>query len=178
MKQTLTLLLVIFSCFLALSCAPDAPSQYDKQDFNTYEHDGLKLKHPKYWILAYDESPSLFADRGVSFNTSEFSGASIFIYKDATMNLNKLADYYERSLNLNSLEHIKEYQRRPIKLDTLEGIKLSWKNTLFEINTVEVNIFNIRPTPEPAFVVFHLLDEDIAKETANFLPFVNSISLK
>ena len=178
MKQTLTLLLVTIFCFLTLSCTPDTSPHHNGQDFNTYEHDGLNLQHPKYWVLAYDESPALFADRGVSFNTSEFSGASVLVYKDATMNIDKLADYYERSLKLTSLEHIEEYQRRPIALDGLKGIKLSWKNTLFETNIVEVNIFSVRATSEPAFVVFHLLDEDIAKEAVNFLPFINSISLK
>lgn len=177
------LALILISLLLVTACtqeaSPEDKSQAaSKKDFQSYSHDGLSLKHPYYWTLAYDESPSLYADRGVSFNASEYSGISVFIFKDRSMSASKLADYFERRLRLNSTDHIKDYQREPIQIAGFKGFKLIWKNTMFDIFPVEVTILTTIDSPDPAFVVFHLLDDDIKKESPHIIPFINSISIQ
>lgn len=177
-----TFLLIAIALFLATACTQETPAEHKDQantkGFDSYSHDGLNLKHPTHWTLAYDESPSLYADRGVSFNTSEYSAVNVSIFKDSSIDSSRLADYFERRLRLKSTKHIENYRREPIQIEGFSGFRLTWQNTMFDVFPVELTILPIVNSPTPTFTVFHLLDKDIEKESPNFIPFINNVSIQ
>lgn len=74
-------LLIIFTLLTACSKAPSPISP--TLDFSHYKNKGLEFHYPSNWTLLYDDEPHLYSSRGVSFNISEFSTASVFIvYQD------------------------------------------------------------------------------------------------
>jgi len=177
------LALILISLLLVSACTQEASPEHKPQavkakDFKSYSHDGLNLKHPHYWTLVYDDSPSLYADRGVAFDTSEFSRVSVLFYEDRSLNFSNIANQYSRELRLDSREDIDNYKREPFEIAGFKGLRLTWENTIFETISVEVTILTIIDSPNPVFAVFHLLDDDIERESPHIIPFINSILIQ
>lgn len=177
------LLLAAISLFFVVACSQEAPTEHQTsivsdQDFQPYSHEGLNLKHPPHWTLVYDESPSLYADRGVAFDASESSRIRILFYKDRPLSYSNIANQIAREFRLDSNEHVKNYRREPIKIGEFNGLRLTWQDTMIGTTAVEITILTIIDSPNPVFVEFQLHNEDITKESPHIAPFIKSISIQ
>lgn len=144
------LLLVVISLVLAAGC--DRQMQ-PKQEATAvvslgkhYDNDGLSLDYPAHWKFMFDESPSLYAEREVAFDTPGSSRVSVFIYKNRAVEPPELADHFERQLKLTSKEYIKNYLRANIEVAGFKGVKLIWEDAMLVPVSVEMTILKISDT--------------------------------
>lgn len=157
---------------------PDTTPAPDISDYKSYSNDGLTLLHPPHWTFEYDESPDLFADRGVSFRASETSKVDVLIFEEREISLADIADYVEKSLNLTSSDTIRDYQRKPLHLGNYRGIILRWRNILLIEYKVELSIFETDVSPKRVFTVFNFDEETSVDEAAHRVPFIESIAIQ
>lgn len=177
---------VLFSAFVLTSACrqkettptPEPAPVANTDDFLTYSNDGLSLRHPAHWILDYDESPDLFADRGISYKTSEVSYADVLIFHERQISTADVADYYEKSMNLRSSPLIRNYQRKPLQLGGFKGITLSWRNAVLIEYDVELSILQVSDSPKRVFTVFNFDEESLRKDAAHRIPFIESINVE
>lgn len=168
-------LFLTLSVILATGCSQKPePSQ----STTAYNNDGLRLKYPKHWTFAYDDTPDIYASRAVGFQVSEFSTARVLIEQNDSPNSSDLASRFERELQLTTSEIVSDYNRTPIKIANFEGERLSWKDNFAGISNVEIIVIQITKTPSAVFTVFNFSDEDIAQEANYIEPFVKSISIQ
>lgn len=175
------LFLVIISLMLVAGCKQESqakPGSIISPQTKHYSNNGLSLNYPHHWVLAYDESPSLYADRDLAFNTSESSRVSVLIFQDRTITAAKIAEQFVREQRLNSSDYIKNLRKETVKIAGFGGLRLRWLDTMVISIPVEVTIIKIGDSPLPTYVVSQLFNEDIAKESAPFIPFIKSISLQ
>lgn len=170
--------LFITACGKNESTQPAAPSATAPANYALYSRDGVSLHHPAHWSLEYDDSPDLYADRGISFKTSETSYADVLIFNERDIELTDIADYVEKNLQLASANHIQDYQRRPLQLGSHKGITLSWRNTLFVEYKVDLSIFQIKTKSKRAFTVFNFDENAIKSDAVHRVPFIESIEIK
>lgn len=157
---------------------PDPPSATDLIDYKSYSNDGLKLRYPSHWALEYDDSPDLFADRGVSFRVSETSHADVLIFDERDVDLADIAGHIETRLSLTSSDHIRDYQRIPLQLGNHKGILLRWRNTLLIEYTVELSIFQVEVSPKRVFTLFNFDERTPTEDMAYRVPFNTSIKIQ
>jgi hypothetical protein len=174
--------LILASLPLTVACDREAPSEPDatviSENCQSYAKDGLALCHPRHWSLAYDETDSLYANRDVSFNPSDFSKVSVLIYNEGIGDEVAIADKFARILKLKTSKNVENYRRSKVEITGLNGVRLSWRNTLLDPVSVEMTIVKIGDSPSPFFAVFNLTDEDIDKESIYIPSFIKSISLQ
>lgn len=170
------------SLVLIVGCDQQAQTKQEvsaaSQPVKHYSNEILTAGYPGHWKFRYDDSPVLYADRGIEFDVPEFSRASIYIYNGRPMESADLADHFERELKLTSSEYIKHYQRTAIEAAGFKGLKLSWQDTMLVSIAIEITVVKISNSPNPVLVVFQLLDDDIEKESTQIIPFINSITFK
>mgnify|MGYP000988586875 CR=1 FL=1 len=177
---------VLFLCadFFLSACSQHEPPQPTDSsvaslaNYALYSNDGVVLRHPPHWSLEYDDSPDLFADKGISFKTSAISYADVLIFNDRDIHIADLVDHVEKSLQLTSANHIDDYQRRPLQLGSYKGIALSWRNTMLAEYKVELSIFQIKTESKRAFVIFNFDESAIRSDAAHRIPFIESIEIK
>ena len=171
------LLLLAVACTEAASTTTPDTSAISK-DFQSYSKDGLSLRHPKHWSLAYDENDALLADRDISFETPVFSKISVLIYEKNSVDVSSVADILIRYIKPKTDKNIQGFQKNPIEISGFKGYRLTWINKLLGSTTVEMTILESSVSSKPVFAVFNMLNEDIENESPNFIPFLKSISLQ
>jgi hypothetical protein len=176
------LLILLGSLLIATSCTqetrPESTDSTVKEDYQSYSKDGLSLRYPSHWSLAYDDNDALLANRDVSFETQQFSKISILIYDKSTVDESDVADILIRSIKPDTNKNIQDFQQTPIQISGFKGYRFTWKNTLLGISTFELTTLKSGVSTKPVFAVYILLDEDIEKESAYIIPFLKSISLQ
>ncbi len=176
------LLLLVVSLLTTTSCTQKTTHEVTesavKEDYQSYSKDGLSLQYPSHWSLAYDDNDALLANRDVSFETLEFSKISVLIYIKSSVDESEVADILIHSIKPDTNKNIQGFKQTPIEISGFKGYRFTWKNTLLGSTAVETTILKISVSPKPVFAVFNLLAEDIEKESANFIPFLKSISFQ
>lgn len=180
-----TAIAVISAAFVISACGKSGASQSQSppsatglSDYKSYSNDGLALRHPPHWTLEYDDSPDLFADRGVSFRASDTSHADVLIFDEREVTVADIADYIERSLDLTSSDSIRDYQRKPLQKGNYRGILLSWRNILLIEYKVELSIFQAEVSPKRVFTKFNFDEKASVEDGAHQVPFIESIEIQ
>lgn len=168
------LLLMAVGCTQAASTEPD--SSAISKDYQSYSKDGLHLKHPKHWALAYDDNDALYSDRAVAFNISEGNVVTVFIYDNTSISVSDIRNDYIRRLKLETSEYVKDLKNSQINIGNYSGEELRWTDTMLIPFTTEITIFQVTQIPSSVFVVFELLEKDIEKISPHILPVLNSIT--
>lgn len=176
-KKNLLRSLLVGSLLIVISCTQEAGTSVINKEYQSYSNDGLSLRHPAKWSLAYDETDALYADRDLSFDISEFSSVSVLVYNKSTVDEYSVANNFSRKLKLNTSKNIDNHKQISIEKSGFKGLRLSWENTLMDPVSVEMTILKISDSPKSVFAVFNLLDEDIDKESLHIIPVINSISI-
>jgi hypothetical protein len=147
-----------------------------KEDYQFYSKDGLSLKSPKDWSLAYDDNDAFYSDRAVAFNISEGNVVTVFIYNNPSKTTSNIADRYTRIIEPGSSEYVEDFSRSSITIGGYKGEKLRWKDTMLIPFTTEIIILQVTQIPPSVFVVFELLEKDIEKISPHITPVLNSIT--
>lgn len=175
-------LLIIFTLLTACSKAPWPISP--TLDFSHYKNKGLEFHYPSTWTLAYDDEPHLYSSRGVSFNISEFSTASVFIvYQDqinqyAASSLTDFTNQYLRTLDLENKANVTNITQTDKPVAGNNSITISWVDTMAGAAPVELTVVERTTETNKIFVVFNLSAEDILKSTKHLAPLVYNLSYK
>ncbi len=174
------LLMVIGLLLMAVSNTQAASTEPDtsaiSKDYQSYSKDGLSLKHPKHWTLAYDNNDALYSDRAVAFNISKGNVVTVFIYNNPGKTNSNIADRYTRVIEPDSSKYVEDFSRSSITIGGYKGEKLRWKDTMLIPFTTEITILQVTQSPAPVFIVFELLEEDIEKISPHIIPVLNSIT--
>ena len=143
-----------------------------------YSNDGLSLKYPTHWKLAYDEAPALYASRGVGFDATDFSAANVCISDQPDEPLEKLTERFLKEFKLDSNNSVKDFKRDSVTLAGFKGEALTWTDTEICCSDIEVTLFEIQSEPKSIFVAFILSEDDIKTEGIYKSAFLNSIKLR
>ncbi|MBU2987070.1 hypothetical protein KO528_17015 [Saccharophagus degradans] len=173
-------LLIIFTLLTACSKAPSPISP--PLDFSHYKNKGLEFHYPSNWSLLYDDEPLLYSSRGVSFNISEFSTASVFIvYQDqinqyAASSLADFTNQYLRTLGLDNKANITNISQTAKPIAGNNSITISWVDTVASAAPFELTVVERTTESNKIYVVFNLSAEDILTSTKHLAPLVYNLS--
>lgn len=175
-------LLIIFTLLTACSKAssPISPTL----EFSHYKNKGLEFHYPSNWTLAYDDEPHLYSSRGVSFNISEFSTASVFIvYQDqinqyAASSLADFTNQFLRTLGLDNKTNVTNISQTAKPVAGNNSITISWVDTVAGATPVELTVVERTNETNKIYIVFNLTSEDILTSTKHLAPLVYNLSFE
>lgn len=146
-------------------------------DYSHYRKDGISLAFPSSWSFFFDDSPSLYADREISFEVSDFSRVSIFILKSRNRSIASVVDHFVDEFQIESWPLVTNFERSSTTIAGFPGEKITWSDTLAGQSDFEFTVIKIQDEPYDAFVTFNLSDEDIPKNDVHKANFTQSIQL-
>lgn len=178
-RSTFTLLLSVF-VFLT-GCNADsyvsAKNAAVPPDYLHYRKGDISLAVPISWEFSFDDSPSLYADREVSFKVSNYSRVSLLILKDRERKTARVVDHYVDEFQINSDPLLTSYERSSTTIAGFPGEQITWSDTMAGKSDFEFTVIKVQDEPYDAFVIFNLSDEDIAKNGVHKAQFTQSIKL-
>ncbi|MCW8125284.1 hypothetical protein [Microbulbifer halophilus] len=179
-RQPFAILLFTISLILVASCelGEGEVQTTPLAGYKSYRHDGLSLDYPNTWALAYDSTPSIYTTRGVGFEISEFSSATILIEKDKRLMLSQVMDHFIDELQLETKDTIEDFTRSTAKINGHPAQTIKWKDTFLGKTQYELTVARVTDTPYDVFSVFSLSDEDIKDATPHLAAFTSSIGVE
>ncbi|MGL6161924.1 hypothetical protein [Microbulbifer sp.] len=172
-------LLAILSSILIASCELDKGTDQTAffADYKSYQNDGLNLDYPSTWTLAYDSTPSIYTTRGIGFEISEFSSATILIEKDKELRLSQVMDRFIDELQLEAKDTIEGFTRSTAKVNGHPAETITWKDTFLGETHYELTVTKVIDNPYDVFAVFSLSDEDIKTARPHLTIITSSIEI-
>lgn len=146
-------------------------------DYLHYSKGDISLAFPSSWEFFFDDSPSLYADREISFKVSDFSRVGLLILTDRERSTAGVVDHYVDNFQIKSDPLLTNYERSSTTIAGFSGEIITWSDTLAGQSDFEFTVIKVQDKPYDAFVVFNLSDEDIENNDIHKDHFVRSIHL-
>ncbi|WP_347332585.1 hypothetical protein [Marinimicrobium locisalis] len=179
MSQRLFAVFFCFASYLFLAgCQGSSDDSQLPESYETYSSDGISISYPQHWSFSYDDSPSLYSSRGISFSVSELSGVSVLVESDQETTTKDILDGFLSRLNIDRDPMLKELERESVEISGNEGEVLRWVDTLVDRSDRELTVVKVYDQPMDVYAVFNLTDDDIETVKPHMPKFVERIILK
>ncbi|UZJ42929.1 hypothetical protein OOT55_09710 [Marinimicrobium sp. C6131] len=149
------------------------PDSYQK-----YEENGVSFSYPETWSFSYDDTPSIYTDRGIGLDISEFSTATLLISEGRSLDLDYVTNRFLSGFQVPEGDFIDNFTRNSVSIGGIPAETATWEDQFLGKTQYELTVAKIQSKPHDVFVVFSLSDEDIDQSQEHKERFLKSIRIQ
>lgn len=170
---------LLFLLTLTAACTDNQDGESGRlaipDSYQEYEEKGITFSYPENWSFSYDNSPSIYASRGIGLDISEFSSATILVSEDKKLTLEYVTDRFLSEFQVEEKDSIDNFTRRSDSIGKFPVETATWNDSFLGETRYELTVSKVQSKPHDVFVVLSLSDDDITSAQEHKKHFLNSI---